>query len=98
MIADLRTATASRIYGSEEAHQLAENEANAARKRQTVRFAVAPRASVNSKRGLLSAGDEIRPEDLEEEEKRTPEGKVYTIPVWRRFETFVKTGVILEKY
>jgi hypothetical protein len=61
--------------------------------RQKVRFAVAPRVTVSTKRGVLESGAEITLEDIELTKEQRLDGNA----PWQVFERLVRAGYVLEK-
>lgn len=70
-----------------------EAEVAATRKAMVAPFAVAPRCTVATRRGLLQPGAEVAIDDLDE--VQGTDG--YVIAAWRRFRDLVQAGIVLER-
>jgi hypothetical protein len=69
------------------------DEAVAAVRAQTVPFAVAPRCTLPTLRGVLGPGEPVTVDDIEP----STGSDGYVIPSWRRFSELCEQGIVLEK-
>ena len=81
-VINLRASYASNRFGDDASRDAYEQRCDEARRRQTVRFAVAPDQTLKVKGRWLVAGDAVDPGELS----------------WEAFERALRTGVILEAY
>lgn len=94
---NMRAADVPRGIAAHE-HEDYGREVEQARAEQTVPFAVAPRMSVQSRRGVLTAGAEVTVDDIPAEHKVDPQGSAtFDISGPMRFHRLVREGVILER-
>jgi hypothetical protein len=90
-----------RQFATEEARRAYEDECIDARSRQTVQFAVAPRTTLPTRRGVLQPGDEVVSDDFEGAPCATRDGRGdvrrHAVPAWRALRDAIADGRVLER-
>lgn len=100
-LVDLRVDFGGIHFGSREEQRAYERACILARKAQVVPFAVAPRRTLVTPRGILKAGDEVRQSDFEGTFFVTRDGNGrelrHPVPAWRALRDAVEDGRVLER-
>jgi hypothetical protein len=82
-------------FMSRESEQSYDRQVEAARARQTVRFAVAPLCTVPTSRGVLEVGAEVSLEDFDD---AVDERGAVILRAHERLYRLVRDGIVIERY